>query len=251
MRYFLSIAASDTSSGAGIQQDLKMAEKLGFWSLSVISALTSQNFSKISGIEIVNPIFFKDQLDIIFDSFDISAVKIGVIPTIEIALILRKYLDKSKYPIVFDPVIKSSSNYDLMKDDPVEIIEILSSLSTVTTPNIPEFEYLIKKDINDNSLKEIFNRYKSEYFYIKGGHSIQDTIQEYLISINMMKKYEYQRFNWEYTHGTGCAFSSLLSMYLIDNDIEVACVKAREMLVEVFTSIARKYNHVYYPSVRN
>jgi hydroxymethylpyrimidine/phosphomethylpyrimidine kinase len=34
MDYFLTIAASDNSGGAGIQQDCKVAHELGYWALS-------------------------------------------------------------------------------------------------------------------------------------------------------------------------------------------------------------------------
>ena len=40
MKYFMTIAASDNSGGAGIQQDLKVADRLGFGdSLSLLASL--------------------------------------------------------------------------------------------------------------------------------------------------------------------------------------------------------------------
>ena len=46
----LSIAGSDPSSGAGIQNDLKTFAMLGANGLTVITAITSQNTSKFLGV---------------------------------------------------------------------------------------------------------------------------------------------------------------------------------------------------------
>ncbi|MCD6440237.1 MAG: bifunctional hydroxymethylpyrimidine kinase/phosphomethylpyrimidine kinase, partial [Candidatus Marinimicrobia bacterium] len=50
MEYFLTIAASDNSGGAGIQQDLKIASLFGFWGLSAITGLTVQDFSGVDSV---------------------------------------------------------------------------------------------------------------------------------------------------------------------------------------------------------
>ena len=44
----LTIAGSDPSSGAGIQRDLQVFERLDLYGLSVITAVTSQNTLSVS-----------------------------------------------------------------------------------------------------------------------------------------------------------------------------------------------------------
>ena len=50
----LSIGGSDTSSGAGIQSDIKIFSNNGFYPFTVITAITSQNTKKITSIEPVS-----------------------------------------------------------------------------------------------------------------------------------------------------------------------------------------------------
>src|SRR5262249_19287237 len=72
----LTIAGSDSSGGAGIQADLKTFAALGVYGASVITALTAQNTTGVSGIHEVPPDFVTQQIDAVFSDLTISAVKI-------------------------------------------------------------------------------------------------------------------------------------------------------------------------------
>ena len=61
-KFMMSIAASDNSGGAGIQQDLKVAERLGFWGLSTLTGVTVQDFA---GLDLIYPL----ELDVIKQQF--------------------------------------------------------------------------------------------------------------------------------------------------------------------------------------
>ena len=235
MRYFLTIAASDTSGGAGIQQDLKMANKHGFWGLSIVTALTAQDFNNVYSMEPVAEKMIIDQCDAIFKNYEISAIKIGVIPNLAIAQHISRYLLNLKCPIVYDPVIKSTSGYDFASVESYEIIKTLCNYATVFTPNIPELEFL-KNKMDIYSLKQLQSALRCSV-YLKGGHGLEDSITEYLITSNRMAEFSFQRQKWHYTHGTGCAFASLLSMFLVDNEINKACELAHENLVMEYDKI--------------
>ena len=227
-KYFLTIAAADTSGGAGITQDLKMAQTLSFWGLSVITAITAQDFQKVYSMETVSEKIYVAQLKQIFEAFKISAIKIGVIPNQKFAEILADFISQCSCPIVYDPVILSTSNFSFAGSEIDEIIKSIWQKCTVITPNIPEWEYISKLKINTPQKPAI---------YLKGGHSTDNKIIEHLYIDEKMHKYIYDRYKWEYTHGTGCAFSSLLSMLLVDNDIKTACEKAREYVVKFYEEI--------------
>jgi hydroxymethylpyrimidine/phosphomethylpyrimidine kinase len=49
----LTIAGSDSSGGAGIQADLKTFAALGVYGASVLTALTAQNTTGVTGIHLV------------------------------------------------------------------------------------------------------------------------------------------------------------------------------------------------------
>ena len=241
MKYFLTIAASDTSGGAGIQQDLKMAQRLNFWGLNVVTALTIQDFRHVYYYEPVNDSFFYNQLYHIFNSFNVSAIKIGVIPNLKFAMILCQFLEKVSCPIVLDPVFKATSGFNFSKDEPLEIIKLLAKFVTVITPNIPELEYLYDiKFTKENDLNITLTQkdvIKAKNLYVKGGHFLNDSIVEFLVKGNKILKFEYEKQDWSYSHGTGCAFSSLLSILLSNNSIETACRKARENLVSFYSAL--------------
>jgi hydroxymethylpyrimidine/phosphomethylpyrimidine kinase len=62
----LTIAGSDSSGGAGIQADLKTFAAFGVYGASVITALTAQNTSGVSGIHQVPAEFVSAQIDAVF-----------------------------------------------------------------------------------------------------------------------------------------------------------------------------------------
>ncbi|PKP55163.1 MAG: bifunctional hydroxymethylpyrimidine kinase/phosphomethylpyrimidine kinase, partial [Candidatus Altiarchaeales archaeon HGW-Altiarchaeales-2] len=57
MKICLTIAGSDSISGAGIQQDLKVFSALGIYGTNVITAVTAQNTSKIYSIKFLDAKF--------------------------------------------------------------------------------------------------------------------------------------------------------------------------------------------------
>src|ERR1700744_1873880 len=75
----LTIAGSDSSAGAGIQADLKTFAALGVYGASVITALTAQNTTGVSGIHDVPAEFVTAQIDAVFADLDVKAVKIGML----------------------------------------------------------------------------------------------------------------------------------------------------------------------------
>ena len=63
MKTALTIAGSDSSGGAGIQADLKTMTMNGVYAMSVITALTAQNTTGVTGIMEVTPEFLGQQIE--------------------------------------------------------------------------------------------------------------------------------------------------------------------------------------------
>src|SRR5213082_574970 len=106
----LTIAGSDSSGGAGIQADLKTFAALGVYGASVITALTAQNTTGVSGIHQVPAEFVTAQIDAVFSDLDIGAVKIGMVAqraSIDaIATALSRWTPSH---VVLDPVMVATS----------------------------------------------------------------------------------------------------------------------------------------------
>ena len=90
MEIVLTIAGSDPSGGAGIQQDLRTIESLGCYGASVITALTTQNTLGVQSVMPVPADVVRSQLEAVLSDLDVKAIKIGQIPSAEVAL-MHKY----------------------------------------------------------------------------------------------------------------------------------------------------------------
>ena len=74
----LSIAASDPTSGSGVQADLKAAAHCGVYAMTALTAVTSQNSKGICEVFAVPPQTLRKQLECIFDEVTPDAIKIGM-----------------------------------------------------------------------------------------------------------------------------------------------------------------------------
>src|SRR3954453_1028313 len=75
----LTIAASDSGGGAGIQADLKAFAAAGCHGLSAIVALTAQNTTAVTAIHELPPEFLRAELDAVFDDIGVDAAKTGML----------------------------------------------------------------------------------------------------------------------------------------------------------------------------
>ena len=219
MKTALSIAGSDCSGGAGIQADIKTMTMNGIFAMSVITALTAQNTSKVFSISEASPDFLSEQIDAVFEDIYPDAVKIGMVPSSElISVIAERLRYYNATNIVVDPVMVATSGSELMKTDAVQtLIEQLLPIATVITPNIPEAEVLSGKKIKNkddmmNAAKSIGDKFGCSVL-LKGGHSINDA-NDLLYSDDCFKWFKGKRINNPNTHGTGCTLSSAIASNL-------------------------------------
>lgn len=215
----LTIAGSDCSAGAGIQADIKTISALNCYGASVITAITAQNTMGVSGVEPVTPSMIARQMQAVFDDLDVACVKIGMIYNSESAFAIIQELKKHpSVPIVYDPVMISTSGTELMKEECRQLIEHqLFPLCSLITPNIHEAALLSGMDISTTSqMKEAALRLHQKYgcaVLVKGGHLDSDTMSDLLYDGNL---YEFatSKINSTNLHGTGCTIASAIASYI-------------------------------------
>ena len=152
----LSIGGSDTSSGAGIQSDIKTFENHGVYGFTVITAITSQNTNKITEILPIPSRTVKSQLKSILDDFQIDAIKIGMVYDSNIIKAIHTIVKKVKCPIVVDPVIKSTTGTILLKKSAMnDFKKMIIPLATIITPNKKEAKILSEQNSIVNAAKKI------------------------------------------------------------------------------------------------
>src|SRR5438309_2247882 len=119
----LTIAGSDSSGGAGVQADLKTFAALGVYGASVITALTAQNTTGVTGIHQVPAEFVTAQLDAVFSDLAIGAVKIGMVAQLSsIDAIVAGLKRWSPKQVVLDPVMVATSGDRLLAAEAVEAL---------------------------------------------------------------------------------------------------------------------------------
>lgn len=247
MNYFLTIAASDNSGGAGIQQDIKVAHDLGYWALSAISGITVQNFKEVFEIEAVKPYLLQSQIEQCLMSFPVQAIKIGAICNIEnlkvIAGCLKSY---SAIHVVLDTVLFSTSGKTFLDTSALNTLkEILFPLTEIVTPNKLEFEILTNRNINNiDEAIEIAKDKCLEWdtsILLKGGHFNDVMIKEALITKIHVSKFERKRKDFIYQHGTGCTISTALACFIGKNiSLSSSYSLATEYLIKHYDSLQIK-----------
>ena len=219
MKKVLSIAGSDCSGGAGIQADIKTITMNGVYAMSVITSLTAQNTLGVYDIQESTQDFLKQQIDAVFEDIFPDAVKIGMVPSIELIKVIAERLKfYNAKNIVVDPVMIATSGSRLIKTDAIQaLIDKLLPLSTVITPNISEAQVLSGFEITNKKEMEKAAKYIGDKYccsvLLKGGHSINDA-NDLLYAEERMVWFEGKRIDNPNTHGTGCTLSSAIAANL-------------------------------------
>ncbi len=248
MKYFLTIAASDNSGGAGIQQDIKVAWDLGYWPLSAITGITVQNFSRARVIEPVRSGLLFEQISESLESFPVSAVKIGALTGPENVGAVVRALRQFKPPIVvLDPVIATSSGKLFLTEKAIKVmVSDLLPMTTVITPNAVELEIMSGTNFNDFDEAVQVAREKSikwqTQIIVKGGHFNDSKVREAIVSQDKIMFFSHERYDFSrYSHGTGCTFSSALACYLADGyPLDEAYERATGYLVHFYQRMQKE-----------
>jgi hydroxymethylpyrimidine/phosphomethylpyrimidine kinase len=199
----LIVAGSDSGGGAGIQADIKTVTMLGGHAMTAITAITAQN---TLGVQAVHPIpvdIVVAQMRSVIEDIGVDAVKIGMIGSAETAHAVADLLDQLDVPIVFDPVMVSTSGAVLADAATMAAFERLMGVASVVTPNIPEMAALGG---------EAAVLAHGCHVVAKGGHGEEAEITDRLLSPQgEIRRLIGKRFNTVDTHGTGCTLASALA----------------------------------------
>jgi hydroxymethylpyrimidine/phosphomethylpyrimidine kinase len=216
----MTIAGSDSGGGAGIQADLKTIAALGGYGTSVITALTAQNTRTVSMIHEIPTDMIIAQYETIMEDIGADAIKIGMLSSVEIIKTVAALLRQQSAPfVVLDPVMISKSGAQLLKEEAVEaLITDLLPQCTLLTPNIPETEKLIQRNIKtEEDIKNaalLLQGKGVRACLIKGGHLDGPDVLNTLFDGSTFFSFKTGRLENTYTHGTGCTLSSAIATYL-------------------------------------
>lgn len=216
----LSIAGFDGSGGAGIQADTKTISSLGCYATNVLTALPVQNTQGVENIFEIPGAAIDQQIKSILDDIYPDAIKIGMVHSIELVEIIAKHLKNYTGPIVFDPVMISTSGHQLIKDETIDACKThLFPLATLVTPNLDEVSVLVNQKIStveqmEEAGKQILAM-ETQAVLVKGGHLQQEELVSFLVQNNQpTEQFKSRRIASNNTHGSGCTLSSAIASYL-------------------------------------
>jgi hydroxymethylpyrimidine/phosphomethylpyrimidine kinase len=229
----LVIAGSDSGGGAGIQADIKTVTMLGGHAATAITAVTAQNTVGVDAVHPVPAEMIIAQIDSVIGDIGIDAVKIGMVPSAFAAEAIANRLEKlEKVPIVFDPVMVSTSGANLADDATVAAFGKLMTISTIVTPNLPELHRLRSEDDPVAAALHLVGEHGCAVL-IKGGHDEGDALADALIETDNMTSWQGQRIDTKNTHGTGCTLASAIACFLGQGDSLISAVERARTFVRI------------------
>jgi hydroxymethylpyrimidine kinase/phosphomethylpyrimidine kinase len=221
----LTIAGFDPSGGAGIIADVTTFVHFNVRPTAAITSLTFQNSQESFGAIHESARSVRAQILPILEEHRIAAVKIGMLPTVEIVLEVARLIADSVLPApVIDPVMRSTSGYELVASDAIEaLVAELMPLARLVTPNIPEAEALTGITITGEEemtraaarLRELGVRAA----LIKGGHLLDHSSGaiDLLDDDGRVTVFHGEWITGQNLRGTGCMLSSAIAAGLAQN----------------------------------
>jgi hydroxymethylpyrimidine/phosphomethylpyrimidine kinase len=251
----LTIAGFDPSGGAGIIADIRAIEMFGCAGVAAITSVTFQNAEKFLGAVHQTAESVRWQIESIVAETEIAAVKIGMLPTVEVVREVARLIRELKLPpAVIDPVMQSTTGGTLMADDAIEVfVTELLPLARVVTPNIPEAEKLSGMNIgNEEQMRRAAARIRklgARAVLIKGGHryrsaSDRELVKETASITDMLDDsgditvFTAQRIAGAELHGSGCILSSAIAAGLAKGmGLEDAASIANRFVTKAFQAL--------------
>jgi hydroxymethylpyrimidine/phosphomethylpyrimidine kinase len=215
----LSIAGSDSSSGAGIQADLKTIDACGGWGATAITALTAQNTIGVRGVTAIDPAVVRGQIEAVLDDLDVAAIKTGMLGSAGVVAAVATALAAAGRPYVCDPVLRSSSGTALLDDPGITALRAaLVPLATVVTPNADEAEVLtglrVRTAEDAHRAGEKLLALGASAALVTGGHLEGDRVVDVLVERASVTRFAGPRIATAATHGTGCVLSAAIATHL-------------------------------------
>ena len=214
----LVFAASDPSSGAGIQADLLTLASLGCHPLTALTAITVQDTVGVQSVHPLSADLLEQQARTILEDMPVAAFKIGVLGSVENVLAVAEIVsDYPEIPLILDPVLASGRGDELSGEAIISAIrEMLLPQTTLITPNAPEARRLAESDEDEQepSLETCAQRLIEmgvQYVLVTGTHENTPQVVNTLYGPDgVIRHDDWERLPGSY-HGSGCTLASAIA----------------------------------------
>jgi hydroxymethylpyrimidine/phosphomethylpyrimidine kinase len=216
----VSIAGSDSSSGAGIQADLKTFTYFKVYAQTVVTSVVAEVPGKVLSIQPVEPNVVRDQLTLSLTHLPVAAIKTGMLYSGEIIdLVCEAYeaLPEDRRPyLVVDPVMIATAGDLLVQPDALERYKArMFPLADLVTPNLDEASAILKINLETlsgmrDAAAELYRIYQVP-FLLKGGHLKSTRAVDLLVDSDGLHEFSEPYQLGVSTHGTGCTYSAAIA----------------------------------------
>jgi hydroxymethylpyrimidine/phosphomethylpyrimidine kinase len=216
----LTIGASDSSGGAGIQGDIKTFTALNCFGASVVTAVIAQSFTRLVNMHVIPDEMIRSQLDAVGSELPIQAVKVGLCASAGAMRVVGAWLrERPKLRVVIDPVALDPSGMQLLQPEMVEAMRTeLLSRATIATPNRYEAALLTGMDeclsVEDMeaAAKSIMHKHGCAVLVTGGGMGKRSL--DILAALDGLRHFDAETVVRTKVHGTGCAHSAAITACL-------------------------------------
>ncbi|MFM9913027.1 MAG: hydroxymethylpyrimidine/phosphomethylpyrimidine kinase [Methylophilaceae bacterium] len=222
----LTFAATDPTSGAGLQADVLTLSSIGCHPVSVVTAITVQDTLGVDNVLVFDAEWVEAQARAVLEDMEVAAFKIGMLGSVEnVAIIAEILADYPDIPLIMDTVLASGRGDELASEElQGAMIDLLLPQATIITPNSLEARRLAFFDSdeeNDNEadapLIECATRLLGmgvEYVLVTGTHERTQDVTNTLYGNNgLIKAWQWERLPDSY-HGSGCTLASAIAACL-------------------------------------
>ncbi len=225
----LCFSGLDPSGGAGILADIEAISSQGALCAPIITAATVQDTQDVISFAPMPPDLIVEQARAVLEDMPVSAIKIGMVGSTEIAEAIHTILlDYPSIPVVYDPVFSTEKDGALSTPDLVDSVRtLLLPLTTVLTPNIFEVHTLAPGSDTPAAAAVALLESNCKYVLLTGTHGkTQDVVHTLFSNHHELRRYSYERLPHKY-HGSGCTLAaSLAALMTMAPDIEAAVQQA-------------------------
>lgn len=235
----LTLAATDPTSGAGLQADILTLASIGCHPASVVTAITVQDTLGVDNIMVFDAEWVEEQARAILEDMTVSVFKLGMLGSVEnIAVIAEILADYPDIPLIMDTVLASGRGDELATEEMQEAMcDLLLPQASLITPNSLEARRLAfmndsEDDEENASLDETASRLLAlgcEHVLITGTHErTLDVTNTFYSSNGNVRSWEWERLPGSY-HGSGCTLTSAIAACLAHGlSMEEAVAEAQE-----------------------
>ncbi len=234
--YVLTIAGFDPCGGAGVLADVKTFEQHKVHGLAIITGYTLQTENEFHWVEWRSLMLLKEELKVMLEKYPVKAIKFGIVPSIEFLISLIDIIrdNYSEIKIIIDPIWKSSTQYEFLKDTNSQLILNLAKRIDLITPNIEEIE---KFSIEKSSELLIAELVKYTSVFVKGGHDDKMKGRDVLYDNKNQFYFNAMPGNYFSKHGSGCVLSAAITANIARGfSMKEACEKAKRYIEKYLMS---------------